>query len=137
MFQDSLLESSNVARKSKDKRWPMTLAFVLELIAVSFLLLVPLMSTGVIPVLAHDVIIAPFHSVEVVDHTPSNPTGSKGASTGPAHVIRVVSNGPNALHIGRPSANLDSSFDPARVDVEKLPTGKLPTSSTANQIARL
>ena len=29
MFKESLLESSNVAR-NKDKRWPMTLAFVLR-----------------------------------------------------------------------------------------------------------
>jgi hypothetical protein len=45
MFTESLLESSNVARKHSDKRWPMTLAFVLESIAVCFLLLLPLAST--------------------------------------------------------------------------------------------
>ncbi len=112
MFQESLLESSSAARKSKDKRWPMTLAFVLELIAVSFLLIVPLMSTGVIPVLAaHVPIITPMNSVEVVDHTPSNSAGSNRVSTGPSPVVRI-SNNPNALPFGRPQTIGDPTIDP-------------------------
>jgi protein TonB len=109
MFKESLLESSNVARK--DKRWPMTLAFVLELIAVSFLLIVPLMSTGVIPVLAHDTIIAPFHSVEVVDHSPNNGAGRKGVSAGPSPIVRI-SNNSNALRFGDPQPIGSPIIDP-------------------------
>ena len=75
MFTESLLESSNVARKHSDKRWPMTLAFVLESIAVCFLLLLPLASTGVIPVLAHVPLIAPVHSVEVEQGATSDSAG--------------------------------------------------------------
>lgn len=89
----------------------MTLAFILELIAVSFLLLVPLMSTGVIPVLAHDVIIAPFHSVEVVDHSPSNSAGRKGVSAGPSPIVRIFNN-EDALRFGHPQTIGDPTIDP-------------------------
>ncbi len=99
MFKESLLESSNVARK--DKRWPMTLAFILELIAVSFLLLIPLMSTGVIPVLAHVPLIAPMHSVEVADHTPAGDSGNRGMPAAePTRVISIANNNRNALPFG-------------------------------------
>lgn len=110
MFKESLLESSNVARK--DKRWPMTLAFVLELITVSFLLIVPLMSTGVIPVMAHVPLIAPVHSVEVVDHPPSDASGRKGAIAGPSPVIRVFNNKRDILRFGHPQPIGDSEINP-------------------------
>ena len=110
MFKESLLESSNVARK--DKRWPMTLAFVLEIITVSFLLLVPLMSTGVIPVMAHVPLIAPVHSVEVADHPPSNTSGTKGATAGPSPVIRVYNNKNNILRFGKPQPIGDPHINP-------------------------
>jgi protein TonB len=109
MFKESLLESSNVARK--DKRWPMTLAFVLEIITVSFLLIVPLMSTGVIPVMAHVPLIAPVHSMEIADHTPANNPGNTGTVAGPSRVIRVVNN-PNALPFGHPQPIGESSVGP-------------------------
>jgi periplasmic protein TonB len=109
MFNENLLESSSIARGKK--RWPMTLAFVLEIITVSFLLIVPLMSTGVIPVMAHVPLIAPVHSVEIVDHPASETAGSQGMATGPSRVIRVVNN-PNALRFGEARTTSDQSVDP-------------------------
>jgi periplasmic protein TonB len=111
MFKESLLESSNIARK--DKRWPMTLAFVLEMIAVSFLLLVPLMSTGVIPVLAHVPLIAPMHSVEVADHTPAGDSGKRGMPAAePTRVVSVANNNRNALPFGPVTQATDPSIGP-------------------------
>jgi protein TonB len=94
MFTESLLESSNVARKHSDKRWPMTLAFVLESIAVCFLLLLPLASTGVIPVLAHvpHPIAFPMNSVDIADHAHSNSSETRGVAAGAAPVVRVFNN---------------------------------------------
>ena len=51
MFRENLLESSPSARKRK--RWPMTVAFVLEVMVGLTLIVIPLLSTGVIPVSAH------------------------------------------------------------------------------------
>jgi len=111
MFKESLLESSNVARK--DKRWPMTLAFILELIAVSFLLLIPLMSTGVIPVLAHVPLIAPMHSVEVADHTPAGDSGKRGMPAAePTRVISIANNNRNALPFGPVTQATDPAPNP-------------------------
>ena len=112
MFENSLLESTNIARKNKDKRWPMTFAFVLETITVCFLLIVPLMSTGVIPV-AHVLAcpyIAPFHPVEVVDHTTTETPGSTGTIAGPSRVVTITSNR-NALRFGDSPRNADPNVE--------------------------
>ena len=50
MFRENLLESSPSARKRK--RWPMTVAFMLEVMVGLALIAIPLLSTGVIPVSA-------------------------------------------------------------------------------------
>ena len=77
MFRETLLESSPAARKGK--RWPMLLAFALELIAAAVLVLISLFSTGIIPVSAR----APqpaLRVVRVVEKSPVKPAG--GAATG-------------------------------------------------------
>jgi protein TonB len=53
MFGDTLLESSSAPRKGK--RWPMATAFTAEAIIGGLLVVVPLLSTGVIPVSARGV----------------------------------------------------------------------------------
>ena len=50
MFGDTLLESSSAPRKGK--RWPMATAFTAEAIIGGLLVIIPLLSTGVIPVSA-------------------------------------------------------------------------------------
>jgi protein TonB len=51
MFRETLLESSASGRTRK--RWPMLVAFALEVLAGLALIILPLLSTGVIPVSAH------------------------------------------------------------------------------------
>jgi periplasmic protein TonB len=58
MFHETLLESSSSGRKGK--RWPMTVAFMLEVLVGLALVILPLLSTGVIPVSARVSIIAPL-----------------------------------------------------------------------------
>src|SRR5215471_19461259 len=50
MFREALLESSPVLRKRR--HWPMATAFTVELIVAAVLVIVPLISTGVIPLSA-------------------------------------------------------------------------------------
>ena len=57
MFGDTLLESSSAPRKGK--RWPMATAFTAEAIIGGLLVVIPLLSTGVIPVSARVPIYTP------------------------------------------------------------------------------
>jgi periplasmic protein TonB len=139
MFKDSLLESSNITRKDSHKRWPMALAFVLEIIAASFLLLIPLMSTGVVPVLAHVPLIAPIHSVEVANRTSTGNSGNRGMPAGePTRVIRVANSNPNALRFGEAKTSIDPSLDPGALnsDSSGQRIGNLICESDCTAIAR-
>ena len=63
MFGDTLLESSSAPRKGK--RWPMATAFTAEAIIGGLLVIVPLLSTGVIPVSARVPIYKPLANITV------------------------------------------------------------------------
>ena len=87
MFGDTLLESSSAPRKGK--RWPMATAFTAEAIIGGLLVIVPLLSTGVIPVLARmpspkpvlRVTVEPVEQVPVDRSSASGPTSSAPSST--------------------------------------------------------
>jgi len=63
MFRETLLESSPARRKSK--RWPMATAFAVELVVGGFLIVLPLLYSGVLPVSAQPPLYAPISSVQV------------------------------------------------------------------------
>src|SRR5258707_7803251 len=79
MFGDTLLESSSTPQKGK--RWPMATAFTAEAIIGGLLVIVPLLSTGVIPVSARDmpsykpVLHVTVERIEQVPDGRSNPSG--------------------------------------------------------------
>ena len=84
MFGDTLLESSSAPRKGK--RWPMATAFMAEAIVGGLLVIVPLLSTGVIPVSARVPIYTPVKPVtlEPVERVRTEPTSASGrTSSGP------------------------------------------------------
>lgn len=83
MFRESLLESSPETRKRK--RWPMAAAFTTEAIVAAVLILIPLITTAVIPVSAHVSILPPLGIVHAASHEASGHSGS----TGP-HMTRSV-----------------------------------------------
>jgi len=103
MFGDTLLESSSARRKGK--RWPMATAFIAELIVGGLLVIVPLLSTGVIPVSARVPIYTPIKPVMVktVEHVVKLPKACNGCAplgTRSTEVVLVSSN-PDAIHWGR------------------------------------
>lgn len=83
MFRESLLESSPTGRRKK--RWPMTVAFTLEVAVGAALIILPLLSTGVIPVSARVSIIAPLGRPNAAKPPDGHP------SAGGVSVARAVS----------------------------------------------
>lgn len=114
MFRETLLESSPCSRRRK--RWPMAVAFLLELGAACVIVFVPLLSTSIIPVSAHVPIIAPLQPVNLAS-TPPNPHPSKGAEGAHRSTLVVTINDPNAIHIGsvRPNSEESSGLFPPHV----------------------
>jgi protein TonB len=114
MFGDTLLESSSSPRKGK--RWPMATAFTAEAIIGGLLVIVPLLSTGVIPISARVPLYRPMPPVmlETMERVPANrnpasgPTNSVQRST----AVVLVSNNPNAIHLG---PAVDTTTDPNEV----------------------
>ena len=87
MFRDTLLESAPVGPRRK--RWPMALAFTLEVLAGAVLIVLPLLYTGVIPVSARVPLIAPrLAPVRAVDE--SQPKGGRASEGGGPSITRAV-----------------------------------------------
>jgi protein TonB len=102
MFGDTLLESSPASRKGK--RWPMATAFTVETIVAAVVVIVPLLSTGVIPVSARAPIYTPLKpvTVETVDRVRPDTTRRSGPATSAprSEEVVLVSNNPNAIPWG-------------------------------------
>jgi len=112
MFGDTLLESSSTGRKGK--KWPMATAFTVEAIVGAVVVIVPLLSTGVIPVSARVPIYTPLKpvTVETVDRVPTDTTHRSGPTTSEptSDEVILVSNNPDAIHWGH---NKRTTTDPA------------------------
>jgi protein TonB len=102
MFGDTLLESSSAPRKGK--RWPMATAFTAEAIIGGLLVIVPLLSTGVIPISARVPLYQPVKPVmlETIERVPANRTPATGPATSAPRstAVVLVSNNPNAIYHG-------------------------------------
>lgn len=114
MFGDTLLESSSAPRKGK--RWPMATAFTAEAIVGGLLVIIPLLSTGVIPVSARAPIYTPVKPVtlEPVERVHTERTSASGPmDSGPRMKAVVLFNdNPNAIYRGAP---VDVTTNPAEV----------------------
>jgi periplasmic protein TonB len=114
MFGETLLESSPTARKRK--RWPMATAFTVETIVAAVVVMVPLLSTGVIPLSARVQIAAPLKETPLVPKKPirTEPNESSGrANPAPRQTVVPLANVKNAIYIGPPrQADRDENFDP-------------------------
>jgi len=99
MFGDTLLESSSTARKRK--RWPMATAFTAEAIIGGLLVIIPLLSTGVIPVSAHDITSQKpvlRVTVETVEQVPSDrPNTSGNTSSVPSSRVVTLGGGSHRI----------------------------------------
>jgi protein TonB len=77
MFRDTLLDSSPAGRKHK--RWPMATAFAVEVAVAGLLILLPLLSSGILPVSAHPPIWLPMRDMPIAEpHHPESHPGSGG-----------------------------------------------------------
>jgi protein TonB len=95
MFGDTLLESSSTSRRRK--RWPMATAFTLEALIAGILVIVPLLSTGVIPISARTTRPVPLKPVtlepvrQITDRTPK-PSGPARSAPSQPEVVLVSDN---------------------------------------------
>lgn len=109
MFGDTLLESSSKGRKGK--KWPMATAFTVEAIVAAVVVIVPLLSTGVIPVSARVPIYTPVKpvAVETVEHvvTPPRACAGCGPSAARSTAVVLVSNNHNTIYAGPPVETTD------------------------------
>jgi protein TonB len=124
MFGDTLLESSSTGRKGK--KWPMATAFAVEAIVGAVVVVVPLLSTGVIPVSARVPIYMPKSvTVETVEPVRTDTTHRSGPATSAPRSgeVILVSNNPDAIPWGH---NKRTTTDPA----EAKPPGYGDGSST-------
>ncbi|HWZ42076.1 MAG TPA: energy transducer TonB [Candidatus Saccharimonadales bacterium] len=76
MFLESLVESS--PEKRRRSPWPIATAFFTQLLVAGVLLLLPLFSLGVIPLVLHIPTITPLAAPPVVEASVSGPSGGGG-----------------------------------------------------------
>lgn len=88
MFGETLLESAPTARRRK--RWPIATAFTLELIVAALFVLLPLLSTGVIPLKATVIVPTPRY-VPLENQQPVHSSGSNRGVYTPAPTVIPVS----------------------------------------------
>lgn len=123
MFRETLLESSPAHRNRK--RWPMAIAFVLESIAAALIIIVPLLSTGVIPVSARVPHVAPLQAVRVASEPARESTGGRSSSVRAAtSTVIAVRNNPDAIPYG---SSRNWNHDPkADTQIPYVPSGPGP-----------
>jgi len=109
MFGDTLLESSSTG--CKGKKWPMATAFTVEAIVGAIVVIVPLLSTGVIPVSARVPIYTSLKSVavETVEHVvkPTRSCNGCGPSGARSTAVVLVSDNQNKIYAGPPVETTD------------------------------
>src|ERR1043166_680248 len=99
MFAETLLES---ATGRKRKRWPMATAFTVQTIIAAVVVIVPLLSTGLIPLSARVPVYTPIDQppeTPKAKPVPNHPTHGPAAPSGPEAVILDNHNG-NTIYIG-------------------------------------
>ena len=112
MFQGTLLESSSGTRKRN--RWPMATAFTLQMAVAIALVIVPLLSTGIIPLSARVPDITPIYTPVANTPPPPNSRGSSSGVSVPDNSTTVVAvNTRGSLRYGKPIPG--SSDQPASV----------------------
>jgi len=100
MFGETLLESSTGRRR---KRWPMATAFTVQSLVAALVVIVPLLSTGVIPLSARVPIYTPVNVNKPEPIKPHPDSSSHSGPAGPARQTEVVliSDNQNRLNWGR------------------------------------
>jgi periplasmic protein TonB len=149
MFRDALLESSPGLRRRN--AWPMATAFTLEMIVASILVLVPLFSTGVLPLPTHLVMPVPPRYAAIEPNQPPTAGASHGSLNMPSRdVVRVANTNPllpclscpksmadNAEQPGDPNINAIRSPNGMNVEIVGRPIGPPPVQSKPLVVSHL
>lgn len=101
MFQETLLESAPMA--AWRSRWPMATGFTLQMIFASALVILPLLSTGIIPISSRRPFFAPVKYTPI--ETVSDTTRTIGSSTSMRFPRATVVAVNNTSHITDPFAH--------------------------------
>jgi protein TonB len=102
MFAETLLESSTGRKR---KRWPMATAFTVQTIVAAVVVILPLLSTGVIPLSARTQIVTQFKEtpLEPVKRVRTETTARSGGTSASRQVeVVLVSNNDSKLTWGDP-----------------------------------
>jgi TonB family protein len=128
MFREMLLESAPGRRRRT--RWPMAVAFTLEMIVATLLIVLPLFSSGVISASARvPPVTIQLDRVTIVDHhPPTGPTGGAGQGSPVAHPADVVtlSGGRSRIAVGPESPGPFDDPNPPRIEADG-PGPRLPS----------
>jgi len=126
MFRETLLDSS--PGRLHRKRWPMALAFVVESIAAALVIVVPLLSTGVIPISARVSRVAPLQAMRVASEPVHESGGSRSSvRASSTSSIVAVTNRPSAISFGPPrNQGYDPNADPRFAYVANGPGPNIP-----------
>ena len=89
----------------------MAMAFTAELIVAGLLVVLPLLSTGVIPVSARISLVAPLGRPDVAPQTPRGPTG-EGIHGPRTSVVTLLNNNVHTLPFGNRQTTDDSNPEP-------------------------
>ena len=108
MFQGTLLESSSGTRKRN--RWPMATAFTLQMAIAAVLVLVPLLSTGIIPLSARVVDYMPVYTPVASTPVPTGGGSSGGVSIHSDPVVVAVNDRGGRINpYGKPTSGNDQT----------------------------
>jgi len=100
MFAETLLESSTGRKR---KRWPVATAFAVQTIVAAVVVIVPLVSTGVIPLSARMQVVAPMRQVPLEQKKPaptSKPSHGGPASARTEEVVLLANHNQDVLRFG-------------------------------------
>ena len=96
MFQGTLLDSSPVAHKRS--RWPMATGFTLQMMIASTLIIVPLLSTGIIPLSSQTPIFLPPVYMPIANNPIPEPGSITNTPTVPrAPVVPITNTGASLI----------------------------------------
>jgi protein TonB len=106
MFQGTLLESAPVV--GRRSRWPMATGFTVQMIVASALVILPLLSTGIIPLSTSMPVFVPARYTPIETAEPESSAGSHSNAMQPARRSYVALNN-NRSHISDPFAQPSST----------------------------
>jgi periplasmic protein TonB len=139
MFAETLLESSTGRKR---KRWPMATAFTVQTIIAAIVVVVPLLSTGVIPLSARITCpIAPLKETPIERVQPRDDSRPRSGPAGPrsTEVVLLANNHP-ALPFGPPRPATNDQDDPqpvgSYIGPSNLPSNLLPNGDGNGPIVK-